>query len=48
MVIVDPDDIVRFDQRQQFIRQRCVDALIAFPGFTLKIDQIETIVECGP
>ena len=48
VVIVDPDDIVRFNQRQQFIRQGRINALIALPGFTLKINQVKTIVECGP
>ncbi len=48
MVIMDPQNIVFFDQRQQLVRQQRVDFLIAIPGFALEIDQIKTVVESGP
>ena len=48
MVIMDPQRIVWFDQRQKLVRQHGVNSLISLPGFALEADQIKTIMEGRP
>ncbi len=48
MVIMNPDDVVFAQQRQQFIDQQGIHPLVTFPCRTLKLNQVQAIVKCGP
>ncbi len=48
MIIVDPQGVVRLNQRLQALCQHLVDAAVTVPGFALELHQIETVVERGP
>ncbi len=48
MIIVDPQNIVRLNQRLQAASQLFIDVTVTFPGFALELHQIETVMEGGP